>query len=77
MEVRCAERQAPLTRASYEVRGGDASLIRCFWWAVRHWPLVRRSLIIALIVGSALTAINQGNVIVVGDFPGQLAGRYR
>lgn len=62
-----------MTRTSYEVRSGDRSLIRCFWCAVRQWPLVRRSLLIALIVGTALTAINQGNVIVGGDFLGQLA----
>ncbi|MBI1885276.1 MAG: nitrate/nitrite transporter NrtS [Chloroflexi bacterium] len=32
-----------------------------------HLPLVARSLTIALIVGTILTAINQGNVIVQGD----------
>lgn len=73
MDIRCGGCQAPLIRASYEVRSGGGSLVRCFWCAVRQWPLVRRSLIIALIVGTALTAINQGNVIVAGDFPTQLA----
>jgi len=34
--------------------------------------LVRRSLIVAAIVGSILTAINQGNVILAGDFPASL-----
>ena len=36
-------------------------------------PLVARSLIIALIVGTILTAINQGNVIVGGDASAALA----
>jgi len=30
---------------------------------------VRRSLLVALFVGTILTAINQGNVILRGDFP--------
>jgi hypothetical protein len=33
---------------------------------------VRRSLIVAVIVGTILTAINQGNVILGGDFPHSL-----
>jgi hypothetical protein len=33
---------------------------------------VRRSLIVAVIVGTILTAINQGNVILSGDFPPSL-----
>jgi hypothetical protein len=31
--------------------------------------LVRRSLIIAAIVGTVIAAINQGNVVARGDFP--------
>ena len=38
-----------------------------------HRPLVARSLIIALIVGTLLTAINQGNVIFQGDASPALA----
>ena len=30
---------------------------------------MRRSLLVALFVGTILTAINQGNVILRGDFP--------
>jgi hypothetical protein len=33
---------------------------------------MRRSAIVALIVGTVLTAINQGNVIVGGEFPPSL-----
>jgi hypothetical protein len=35
--------------------------------------LLRRSLIIAVIVGTILTAINQGNIIAQGHFPAALA----
>ncbi len=36
-------------------------------------PLVVRSFLVCLIVGTILTAINQGNVILGGDFPTTLA----
>jgi len=36
-------------------------------------PMLRRSFIICLIVGTILTGINQGNIIVAGDFPTVLA----
>ena len=39
---------------------------KCFACAVRYPPLVRRSAIIALIVGSVLVAINHGDVLVTG-----------
>lgn len=35
--------------------------------------MVRRSLIIGAIVGAILTAINQGNLMLGGDFPASLA----
>ena len=35
--------------------------------------MLRRSLLTALVVGTALTAINQGNVILRGDLPASLA----
>lgn len=31
--------------------------------------MLRRSFVVAIIVGSILTAINHGNVILAGDFP--------
>ena len=34
--------------------------------------ILQRSLLLALIVGTTLTAINQGNVIAGGDFPPSL-----
>jgi hypothetical protein len=35
--------------------------------------MLRRSFLTALVVGTILTAINQGTVIVTGDLPGNLA----
>jgi len=34
--------------------------------------MLRRSAVVALIVGTILTAINQGNIILAGDFPASL-----
>ena len=34
--------------------------------------VLRRSLLIALLVGSVLTAINQGNLLLDGEFPASL-----
>jgi hypothetical protein len=45
---------------------------KCFTCAMSYWPLLRRSLLTALVVGSILTAINQGTVLVGGAFPAEL-----
>jgi hypothetical protein len=37
-----------------------------------HRPMLRRSLAIAVIVGTIIVAINQGNVIAGGEFPASL-----
>lgn len=47
--------------------------IKCLACAVRHPPLVRRSTIIALIVGSVLVAINHGDVLVTGRWDAAFA----
>lgn len=48
--------------------GGSANLC-CLRCALRFGPMLRRSLVIAAIVGTLLIAINQGNIILGGDFP--------
>jgi len=44
----------------------------CFRHALLYPPMLRRSLVVALIVGTILTAINQGNIILGDDFPPSL-----
>ena len=46
--------------------------MRCLRCSLTYRPLVRRSLVVALIVGTILTAINQGNIILRGDWPESL-----
>ena len=45
---------------------------RCLPCFLRYRPMLRRSLLTALVVGTILTAINQGTVIADGRFPGEL-----
>ena len=51
----------------------DAGVIaKCSRCAIRHRPMVRRSLIVALVVGSILTLLNQGDVLFSGSWNGAL-----
>jgi hypothetical protein len=44
----------------------------CWRHALLHGPMLRRSLVTALVVGTVLVAINQGNVLLDGQFPAAL-----
>lgn len=37
------------------------------WHALMFWPVCRRALIVAAIVGTILLAINQGDVLLAGQ----------
>lgn len=54
------------------VRKGAARQL-CLRHAIVHKPLVLTAATTALVVGTILTAINQGNLIVHGTFPAILA----
>lgn len=45
---------------------------KCARHALVHRRLVRTAAITALVVGTVLTGINQGNVLLQGSFPAQL-----
>lgn len=49
--------------------GGET---RCFRCALYYVPMLQRSLLAAVVVGTFLTAINQGNLLVHGDVPSAL-----
>ena len=48
----------------------ESSGARCLRCALRHGPLLRRSLYAALVVGTALTALNQGDILLAGHWSG-------
>ena len=36
---------------------------------MRNWPIVQRSLKLALVVGTILFVLNQGDIVLSGEFP--------
>jgi hypothetical protein len=50
-----------------------AGLPRCLWCFLRFRPMLRRSFLTAVVVGTILTAINQGTVLADGTFPTELS----
>lgn len=46
---------------------------KCLRHALTHRPLVRTAAATALVVGTVLTAINQGNLLAQATFPAALA----
>ena len=60
---RCGRELGRRTRFSLD---GQSLCLRC---VARHGKLLRRSFLTALVVGTLLTAINQGGVIASGDLP--------
>ncbi|MDA0265063.1 MAG: nitrate/nitrite transporter NrtS [Chloroflexi bacterium] len=53
------------------VTEGDANageIIKCSRCAIRHRPMVRRSLLVALTVGTVLTLLNQGDILFAGEW---------
>ena len=55
-------------RTSFVLEGAP----RCLWCALRFRPLLRRSTMTALVVGTLLVLINQGAVLISGQLPSSL-----
>src|SRR6266581_843946 len=51
------------------IMAGDLRCLRC---SLMRPSLLRRSLLTGLVVGTILTAINQGNILLHGAFPAAL-----
>ena len=73
LRLSCSRCAAELRRSAYEFRLSGTAAYHCLRCALMHWPTVQRSLLISLIVGTLLTAINQGALIVQGDLSANLA----
>ena len=61
--------------SSYTFRpaGSVDGITKCLKCALRHWPMLRRSLVASVVVGTVLTALNQGDAILSGQLSGALA----
>ena len=58
-----------------EVRDSETSLTqvsKCIFCAIRHGPMLRRSLAVAAVVGTILTILNQGDTIFAADWKNAL-----
>ena len=49
------------------VLDGQETVLKCIRCAPRHPPLLRKALATALVVGTILTVINQGDVLLAGQ----------
>ncbi|MEZ5392539.1 MAG: nitrate/nitrite transporter NrtS [Bryobacterales bacterium] len=67
---RCSRELA--TGGIYRVRIPGGTMIKCRRCAMLHGPMLRRSLRVALFVGVALTALNQGDVLLEHGLSGNL-----
>ena len=72
MDSQACSRCGRKVKHLYVLRGTGGDAGKCLRCALQHWPLVRRSLFIALFVGTVLTAINQGTILAKGQFPAAL-----
>ena len=52
--------------------GAASELTKCLMCALRHWPMLKRSLVACLVVGTILTALNQGDIILSGQWNNSL-----
>ncbi|MCH7740637.1 MAG: nitrate/nitrite transporter NrtS [Chloroflexi bacterium] len=71
--VHCEKCERELMASSYELPSKRGRLPHCLMCAVRFPSLLRKSLVICLLVGTVLTAINQGNFILAGEFQWAMA----
>ena len=71
---RCAACTTPLLgRVSFQFQTNDDPVAKCWRCALRHPPMLRRSAGVAVVVGTVLTAINQGDVLLAGRWTGGLS----
>ena len=70
---RCGRQARHGSSYTFRPRGGIQGITKCLRCALQHWPMLRRSLIASAVVGTALTALNQGDTILSGQLAGALA----
>lgn len=51
----------------------QGELGKCLRCSLGHWPMLRRSLLTALVVGTVLALLNHGDKFLTGNWPGQLS----
>ena len=50
-------------------QGADSpATVKCHWCGPRHRPMLRRSAMVAIVVGTILTLLNQGDGLLAGQW---------
>ena len=60
--------KVPTAPTSPDAEGQAGQITKCILCAVRHLAMLRRSLTVAVVVGTILTLLNQGDIILAGDW---------
>lgn len=55
--------------AAFQFQTPEGPIVKCARCAVHHRPMLCRSLLIALVVGTILLAINQGDLLARAEWP--------
>jgi hypothetical protein len=58
--------------STFSFRSTMGEAAKCFYCAIRHRPMLRRSLLTAIVVGTIVTFINQGDIIGSGSWSSEL-----
>lgn len=69
-EHSCPAGHAPRWR--FVMSRGSSPGTKCLGHAIAYAPVLRTALITSAVVGTVLTTINQGNVLLNGHFPTEL-----
>ena len=56
----------------FRFRTGELEVVKCLRCALRHIPMLRRSLIASILVGTLLILLNQGDVMLSGSWTAAL-----
>jgi hypothetical protein len=56
------------TTSAYQSPGSSTETTKCLQCALKHLPMLKRSTIAALVVGSILTGLNQGDFLLSGQW---------
>ena len=64
--------KVPEAQSSPDAEMRTGQIIKCILCAIRHLTMLRRSLSVAVVVGTVLTLLNQGDIIFAGDWKSAL-----
>ena len=64
--------KAVSAEADRDAQSQTSDIEKCFSCAIRHLPMIRRSLKVAVVVGTVLTLLNQGDTLFSGAWPNAL-----